>query len=190
MSSAPEPTPPSASTPPVPATPATPATPAAADAPDNAQQDNTGSADSAGNAPVRRGGHGVTATAGAVAGAALNFVTLTARVAALTTSALYLKERMHSLMTHTERNADKVQAVSEMCDAAGVETQYTALVMTSATALRTVVGAARDVKETADRAELHARMLGDAHQREYRGTYEAVQASGVQQPKAGFNAVR
>jgi hypothetical protein len=133
---------------------------------------------------------GAAATIRSAAAGALNFLTLTARIAALTTAALHLKEQMHAQIRDTEANAEKVRAVAEMCDAAGVEPQFTALILESSTALRRVPEAARDVAETADRTELHARQFGDAHEAEYRGIHEAVNASGVQQPKAGFNAVR
>jgi hypothetical protein len=185
MTTAPEPAAPD--TTPVPANPDLPAAAAPGNSPDQPQNDDQ---DSAENLPARGTGRSAASVIGAAAGAALNFLTLTARVAALTTSALHLKERMHSMVTETERNAGKARNLSEMCDAAGVEPQYTALILESSTALHRVADSARDVAETADRTELHARLLGDAHEAEYRGIYEAVNASGVQQPKAGFNAVR
>lgn len=133
---------------------------------------------------------GAVATIRAATDRLVTFTTFTARIAAITTSALRLKDQMHTLIAETEHNADTARALAEMCTSAGVEPQFTALIHESSTALHGVVTAARDVIETADRTEVDARTLQDAHEKEYRGIYEAVQASGVQQPKAGFNAVR
>lgn len=130
------------------------------------------------------------ATLQAAAESAVNFASLTKRVTALTRSASRMKEQMHVLIAETERNAARARSLAEMCDAAEVEPQYTALIREASTALYRVAESARGVTETADRTELHSQQLGDAHESEYRGVFEAVRASRVRQPKAGFNATR
>jgi hypothetical protein len=120
----------------------------------------------------------------------VNFLTLAARVTALSAAALRLKENAWALQRHMEDNAGKAQTLSEMCDAAEVEPQYTALIMESSKALRRVANASGELADTADVMETHARGFNDAHESENRGVYEAVQASAVRQPKPGFNRVR
>lgn len=138
--------------------------------------------------PARRAGRG--AGVARAVGGALNFLTLAARITALSADALRLKENLWALQRRMEENAGRARTLSEMCDAAEVEAQYTALIMEASTALQRVAEASGELAETADVMEANARGFNDAHETEYRGVYEAATASGVQQPKPGFNRVR
>ncbi len=83
-----------------------------------------------------------------------SFTRLAARTAALTASALALKEGLWSLQRRMERDASA------------------------------------EVARTADQVQTNAQGLHDAHQGEYRGVYEAVNASGVVQARPGFYRTR
>ncbi|MFI0901849.1 conjugal transfer protein TraB [Streptomyces sp. NPDC020983] len=120
----------------------------------------------------------------------LGFVSLGLAVITLTAQALLLKEKIWALQARMNRNADQTSNMSEMCDAAEVEPHYTALVMDGSVSLRRVAQASGDLVDAADRMQGDAQGFRDAHQSEYGGIYEAVQASRVQQPKPGFNEVK
>jgi hypothetical protein len=118
------------------------------------------------------------------------FMSLAARVTALSTAALQLKEGMHLLQRHMENNSAKARTLSEMCGAAEVEPRYTAQILEVSQALTRVAEAAGDLASTADATETNARGFNNAHQAEYRGIYEASNASGVQQARPGFYQTR
>jgi hypothetical protein len=118
------------------------------------------------------------------------FISLAGRITALSTAALQLKEGMHLLQRHMENNATQARTLSEMCDAAEVEPRYTAQILEVSQALTRVAQAAGDLASTADVMETNARGFTGAHQAEYRGIYEASNASGVQQAKPGFYQTR
>jgi hypothetical protein len=135
--------------------------------------------------PVRRAD-----TTADVAAGTPGFLTLAARVTALSVAALRLKENLWALRRHMENNADKARALSEMCDQAEVEPQFTAQILEVSAAFRRVAEASGELADTADVMEVNARGFNDAHDSEYRGVYEAVQKSAVRQPKPGFNQVK
>ncbi|MER5465538.1 conjugal transfer protein TraB [Streptomyces sp. NPDC002668] len=114
------------------------------------------------------------------------FIALSARTAALAAAALFLKEGMHLLRAHMGRNAAKARRVSEMCDAAEVEPQYTAMILDASASLTRVSEASGEMTNAADAVDNDARGFNSAHDTEYRGVYEAVNGSGVRQAKPGF----
>ncbi|RPK69984.1 hypothetical protein EES45_36300 [Streptomyces sp. ADI97-07] len=120
----------------------------------------------------------------------LGFLSLGAAVALLASRALLLKEKVWALQRLFQRNADKASNMSEMCDAAEVDPQYTALIMEGSNALREVAEASGDLVNAADTAQTDAQVFNDAHQGEYGGIYEVTQSMGVRQPKPGFNEVK
>lgn len=118
------------------------------------------------------------------------FTGLVARTATLTAAALALREGLHALQRRMDADADAAGRMGEMCHQAEVEPRFVALIADAATALRAVATASGELADAADRMEAGARDLHDAHQGEYRGVYEAVRASGVQQARAGFYRTR
>lgn len=120
----------------------------------------------------------------------LGFLSLGLAVTTLAARALWLKEKIWVLQAFFRRNADKASNMSEMCDAAEVDPRFTALIMEGATSLREVAEASGDLVDAADAMQMDAQGFNDAHEGEYRGGYEVVQAMGVQQPKPGFNEVK
>ncbi|MFH8410450.1 conjugal transfer protein TraB [Streptomyces sp. NPDC018019] len=120
----------------------------------------------------------------------LGFFTLMTEVAKLTSQALLLKEKVWAWQRRMEKDADAASHMSEMCDAAEVEPQYTARILDGAAALRRVADASGELAQKADDMQHDAQALGDAHQNEYGGINEVVQVMGVQQPKPGFNEVK
>ncbi|MEZ3182986.1 conjugal transfer protein TraB [Streptomyces pimonensis] len=119
-----------------------------------------------------------------------SFTGLAARTAALTASALALKEGLWSLQRRMGRDADHADMLADLCTAAEVEPRFTGLINEAATALRAVAEASADLARTADQVQHDSQGLHDAHQSEYRGVYEAVNASGVRQARPGFYRTR
>ncbi|WP_461712351.1 conjugal transfer protein TraB [Streptomyces sp. DSM 41013] len=115
-----------------------------------------------------------------------SFTRLAGRMAALTASALALKEGLWALQRRMERDADHADMLADLCIAAEVEPRFTGQIHEAATALRAVATASADLARTADQVQHDSQGLHDAHQAEYRGVYEAVNASGVRQAKPGF----
>ncbi|CAL9617886.1 hypothetical protein SUDANB58_05765 (plasmid) [Streptomyces sp. enrichment culture] len=126
----------------------------------------------------------------AARGGTPSFTRLAARTAALAASALALKEGLWSLQRRMERDADHADMLADLCTAAEVEPRFTGLITEAGAALRAVAQASAEVARTADQVQHDARGLHDAHQSEYRGVYEAVNASGVRQAKPGFYRTR
>jgi hypothetical protein len=120
----------------------------------------------------------------------LGFLSLGAAVTVLAARALLLKEKVWALQRLFQRNADKASNMSEMCDAAEVDPQFTALIMEGSTALRQVAEASGDLVNAADVMQTDAQGFNDAHQGEYGGIHEVTQSMGVQQPRPGFNEVK
>ncbi|MET8945447.1 conjugal transfer protein TraB [Streptomyces sp. NPDC004542] len=119
-------------------------------------------------------------------GGRLSFITLAARMTALTGQALALKEGLYVLKRRMEKDAGDQDRIADMCAEAEVEPKFTGLINEAASRVRKVAEAADGVSGAADQMETNARAFKDAHETEYRGVYEAVQASGVRQAKAGF----
>jgi hypothetical protein len=115
-----------------------------------------------------------------------SFLRLAGRMTTLTGAALALKEGLWLLKARMESDAADADRLAEQSAAAEVEPRFVALINEAGTALRKVADASGDLAGAADAVEANARAFGDAHEAEYRGVYEAVQASGVQQAKAGF----
>lgn len=126
----------------------------------------------------------------AVIGGILNFVTLGARIAALAAAAALLKESLHLLKNRMHKDAQKARKVSEMCGAAGVDPHFQAQIIDVSQDFDHVANASDEVADAADQMEANAQAVKDAHQAEYGGIYEAVNANPYTQPKPGFNAVR
>ncbi|NGO40676.1 conjugal transfer protein TraB [Streptomyces ureilyticus] len=120
----------------------------------------------------------------------LGFLSLGVAVATLTARALLLKEKVWALQRLFQRNAEKASNMSEMCDAAEVEPQFTAQIMEGSASLREVSEASGELVNAADQMQMDAQGFNDAHQGEYGGIYEVTQSMGVQQPKPGFNEVK
>lgn len=129
------------------------------------------------NLPARRGG---TPT----------FTALAGRTAALTAAALALKEGLWALQRRMRHDAEQAGLLADLCTAAEVEPRFTALIQEGGSALRAVADASLDLARTADQVQHDSQGLHDAHQQEYRGVYEAVNASGVQQARPGFYRTR
>jgi uncharacterized membrane protein YkoI len=119
-----------------------------------------------------------------------SFLRLAGKMSTLTAAALALKEGLWLLKRHMEHDADDADHMAEQSTAAEVEPRFTGLIHTAAGELRAVADASADVADSADQMEVNARGFTDAHESEYRGVYEAVRASGVQQAKAGFYRTR
>ncbi|MFJ8929265.1 conjugal transfer protein TraB [Streptomyces sp. NPDC102364] len=126
----------------------------------------------------------------AAIGGVINFLTTAAKVMALACAAALLKERMHLLKTRMHRDAAFAHRVAEMCGQAGVDDNFVAEYHEVGGHFTRVAECADGVTAAADTMEARARGVVDAHNREYRGVYEAVQASPYRQPKPGFNKVR
>lgn len=135
------------------------------------------------NAPAPRMGWG------AAIGGVINFITTGAKVMALAVAAALLKERMHLLKARMHRDAAFAHRVAEMCSQAGVDGRFVARYHEVGTYFVGVAECADGVTAAADTMEARARGVVDAHDRENRGVYEAVQASPYRQPKPGFNRV-
>ncbi|MEW2553680.1 conjugal transfer protein TraB [Streptomyces zhihengii] len=123
-------------------------------------------------------------------GRAPGFRGLTARVATFTASAIALTEGLWRLRRQMEVDADDADQLAEMCTRAEVEPRFTALIQEAGGSLRAVATASGEMAEAADQMATAADDLAASHDREYRGVYEAVQSSGVQQAKAGFYRTR
>lgn len=119
-------------------------------------------------------------------GSGNGFLALSGRVTALATAALRLKEGMYLLKRHMENNATGARNLSEMCAAAEVEPRYTAQILEVSQALTRVAEASGDLAATADGMEANARGFNSAHRSQYRGIYEASNASPARQAKPGF----
>lgn len=119
-----------------------------------------------------------------------SFLRLSGRIATLTASALALKEGLHVLRKRMETDADDAAHLAELCVAAEVEPRFVGLIEEASQALRAVAAASGDLAGAADQMHAAAGEVGDAHQREYRGVYEAVRASGVRQARPGFYRTR
>ncbi|MFF8925540.1 conjugal transfer protein TraB [Streptomyces albidoflavus] len=119
-----------------------------------------------------------------------SFTRLAARMATLTTAALALKEGLWALQRRMKADADHADMLADLCVAAEVEPRFTSQINEAGTALRKVAEASGYLARAADRVQHDSQGLHDAHQSEYRGVYEAVNASRVRQAKPGFYRTR
>ncbi|WP_432034476.1 conjugal transfer protein TraB [Streptomyces antibioticus] len=126
----------------------------------------------------------------ATAGPTPGFRGLAARVTAFSASALALTQGLRALRRQMERDADDADHLAEMCAVAEVEPRFTALIHEAGGSLRAVANASGEMANAADEMATAADGLAAAHEAEYRGVYEAVNASGVQQAKPGFYRTR
>lgn len=120
----------------------------------------------------------------------INFTTLGARFVALAAAAVWLKQGAHRLKKRMHDDAAKARRISELCGQAGVDGYFQGLVIEASQDLDRVAEASGELADAADGMEAHARGVRDAHQAEYGGIHEVVNASPYEQPKPGFNAVR
>ncbi|WP_340564508.1 conjugal transfer protein TraB [Streptomyces sp. GSL17-111] len=120
-----------------------------------------------------------------------SFLALAFRMATLTGAALELKEGLNALQRRMGADADEADRIAEQAGAAEVEERFTALIHEAALSLRAVAEASGELAGAADAMEAHARETSQAHQSEYRGIYEAVNARpDVRQAKPGFYRTR
>ncbi|MFM9373255.1 conjugal transfer protein TraB [Streptomyces sp. Da 82-17] len=120
----------------------------------------------------------------------INFVSLAARFAALAAAAALLKEGMDFLNRRMRRNAAKGHKLAEMCGQARVDPYFQGLIHEAGSAFDRCAESSDGVARAADEMQAHAAAVKEAHQTEYGGVYEAVNASPYDQPTAGFNEVR
>jgi hypothetical protein len=118
------------------------------------------------------------------------FLELAFRVTALTAAAIRLKEGTWALQKHMERNAGKARRLSDMCVEAEVDQEFSEQILEVGSALQRVADASGQLSATADTMAGHAQGFNQAHETEYRGIFEAVQASKHRQAKPGFYKVR
>ena len=156
-------------------------------APTNGQPDTTTPGDHA-NSPAPTAAPKQTFS-GFLAGV-LNFVTLSARFAALAAAAVLLKEGLHLLKARMHRDAAFARKVAELCGQAGVDAYFQGLFIETSQAFDRVAEASGELSDAADQMEANARDVKDAHDSEYGGIYEVAQVSPYDQPKPGFNRVR
>lgn len=119
-------------------------------------------------------------------GATPGFMQFASRVTTLSAQALALKAGLYALQRRMRENADKARDVGEKCGQAEVDASLVALVQEASDALRKVADASGELANAADMIQTDAEALNGAHESEYRGVYEAVQASPYDQPKPGF----
>ncbi|MER6789515.1 conjugal transfer protein TraB [Streptomyces sp. NPDC000658] len=119
-----------------------------------------------------------------------SFLGLASRMTTLTAAALALKEGLWSLKHRMEGDASHADLMADLCVAAEVEPRFTGLIDEAAKELRAVAQGSGELANTADLVQTNSQGLHDAHQAEYRGVYEAVNSSGVQQAKPGFYRTR
>lgn len=131
-------------------------------------------------------------TWGGAIGGILNFITLGLRVMALAAAAALLKEQLHLLKRRMEKDAQRSITLAGHLAQAGVDVRFQSDAIQLAGDFGVVAGSAEIVADAADRMEASAIGVRDAHDREYGGIHETVQAlpGGVAQPKPGFNKVR
>ncbi|WP_256123046.1 conjugal transfer protein TraB [Streptomyces sp. LUP47B] len=147
-------------------------------------------AEAGGSAPVPAGGEAERPTwSGAIFGI-LNFVTLALRIMALAAAAAILKEQLHLLKARMHQDAQRARRLAGHLAQAGADAHFQAQAFEVAAAFDRVAEASGEVANAADGMEADANGVRDAHQAEYGGIYEAVQASPYAQPKPGFNRVR
>ncbi|MEU6990358.1 conjugal transfer protein TraB [Streptomyces sp. NPDC046465] len=119
----------------------------------------------------------------------INFVTLTARITALVTAAILLKEGMHRLERRMNRNAATARRLAEYFSQAGVDPYHQGLALEASKAFNAAADDAAGVTEAADSMQARAQAVDDAHKTEYGGFYELSKSSRYNQPKPGFNKV-
>ncbi|MFD9033309.1 conjugal transfer protein TraB [Streptomyces sp. NPDC059567] len=119
-----------------------------------------------------------------------SFLRLAARVTSFAATAGRLTEGLWKLRRAMENDAKDAENLADMCDQAEVEPRFTAMVREAGGALRTVATASGEMANAADQMATAADDLAASHESEYRGVYEAVQSSGVQQAKPGFYRTR
>jgi hypothetical protein len=120
----------------------------------------------------------------------LNFITLSARVAALALAAGLLKEQLHLLKARMHRDAQRARTLSGHLHQAGADARFQAQSLEVAAAFERVATASGEVADAADGMEANANGVRNAHQAEYGGIYEVRQASPYAQPKPGFTPAR
>lgn len=142
-----------------------------------------------GDVPATQGDVAPTTWGGAISGI-LNFITLGLRVMALAIAAALLKEQLHVLKARMHRDAARARRLSEQLAQAGVDPAFQVQALEVAAAFERVAQASGELVGAADQMEANAQFVKDAHDSEYGGIHEAVNASPYRQPKPGFNEVR
>jgi len=142
------------------------------------------------NLPATTGDTAPAQTFGGLISGIVNFLFLAGCFIALAAAAMWLKEKLHLLKARMRRDAALARKVAELCGQAGVDPYFLGLFIEASQAFDRVAEASGELANAADQMEMDARFVKDAHDAEYRGIYEAVNASPYAQPKPGFNAVR
>lgn len=144
-----------------------------------------------GNAPVpATDGKPRRLTWGSAITGILNFITLSARTAALAAAAALLKEQLHLLKARMHHDAARARRLAGHLNQAGADARFQAQSLEVAAAFERVADASGELAQAADQMQINAEFVKDAHESEYRGIYEVRQASPYAQPKPGFNRVR
>ncbi|MFF1358766.1 conjugal transfer protein TraB [Streptomyces sp. NPDC058297] len=126
---------------------------------------------------------------GAIAGI-INFITLAARIMALSIAAAILKERLHLLKRRMHKDAERARRLSGHLGQAGAAQEFQGQAIEVSKSFDRVAEASGAVANAADQMEANAIAVKDAHQIEYGGIYEVTNALPYAQPKPGFNEVR
>ncbi|MEU6054214.1 conjugal transfer protein TraB [Streptomyces xanthochromogenes] len=119
----------------------------------------------------------------------INFLTLAARVMALSIAAALLKEQLHLLKRRMQKDAERARRLSGHLGQAGVDPKFQAQALEVAAAFDRVAEASGEVARAADQMEANAVAVRDAHEAEYGGIHEVTKALPYKQPKPGFNEV-
>lgn len=123
---------------------------------------------------------------GGAIGGILNFLSLGLRILALAAAAAILKEQLNLLQRLMRKDAERARRLAEQLAPAGVDGRFQAQAHEVAAAFERVADASGEVAQAADQMEADAQGVKDAHDTEYGGIYEAVNASPYEQPKPGF----
>ncbi|MFI1386664.1 conjugal transfer protein TraB [Embleya sp. NPDC020886] len=118
------------------------------------------------------------------------FPALQEQFSLLATASARLQEQLGALARRMRRTADLSVTTGEMCAAAEVDPRHIGQIGDVSVALSGVADTALALAATAEALQMAAVVARRAHDMEYRGVYEAVQATSSRQAKAGFYRVR
>jgi hypothetical protein len=115
-----------------------------------------------------------------------SFPAIQEQLAGLAASAAHLQERIAVIARQTRRTADLAVTCGEMSATAEVDPHHIAQIGDVAVALSGVADATAATAARAGEINTAAVRARRAHDMEYRGVYEAVQATTSRQAKPGF----
>lgn len=125
-----------------------------------------------------------------VSGDGAGFHGLQADLENLAADAEQLQEKAALLARAMGENADLARITAEQTAQAQAAPRHVAQVQEVASALVAAAAGAKALASRADSMAAQARAVKEAHNAEYRGIYEAVQASGIPMAKPGFYRLR